>query len=229
MPATTAAVGTAAATTAAASTAAATTAAATTAATYAAYASLAIGAMSAIASGVSQYQNNKAQQAYNDAQVRAQKQAWEQNSKATAQEFANQTAAERVAQMQEREKTAMEVQEAQREALRKAGTMMASTNAAGGTLNFLMQDYARQEAQAKETHRAEYAMQAVSSDFAVQSYRNKAQNRLDSMSGYTYIDSGSQGGMIALTTALGIGKAGLSAYGTYNKYSKETPGTEGKK
>jgi hypothetical protein len=49
------------------------------------------------------------------------------------------------------------------------------------------------------------------------------------MSGYTYIDSGSQGGMIALTTALGIGKAGLGAYSTYNKYNVETPGTKGEK
>lgn len=192
-------------------------------------ATLAIGAASAVASGISTIQQNKAQSAYNQAQAEAQKQAWEQNSKATAQEFADQTAAERVAQMQEKEKTAMEVQEAQKEALRKAGTMMASTNAAGGTLNILMQDYERQEAQAKETLRNQYAMQAVASDFAVHSYRNKAQNRLDSQTGYTYIDSGSNVGMTALTTALGIGQAGLNAYDTYHKYNTKTPGTTGGK
>ena len=183
-----------------------------------AVASFVIGATSAVAGGIQSYQQQQAQRAYQQAQAEQYRQSWEQNSKAAAQEYANQSAAERVSQMQEKEKASIEVQEAQKEALQKAGTMMASTNAAGGVLNFLMTDYTRQEAQAKEKFRAQYDMNAVASDMAIQSYRNKAQNRLDSMSGYTYIDSGSNLGTSMLTTALGIGSSAVGAYGMYKTY-----------
>ena len=46
----------------------------------------------------------------------------------------NQAAAERITQMQEQEATSEKIQETQREALEKKGTMLASTNAAGGAL-----------------------------------------------------------------------------------------------
>lgn len=187
-------------------------------------ASFVIGAVSAVASGVQSYQQSKAQQAYNEAQAEQYRKSYEQNSKAAAQEYANQSAAERVSQMQEKEKTSIEIQEAQKEALQKAGTMMASTNAAGGTLNFLMNDYTRQEAQAKEKFRAQYDMNAVASDMAIQSYKNKAQNRIDSMSGYTYIDSGPNLGTTMLTTALGIGSSAVGAYGMYKKYDGSDTG-----
>lgn len=198
---------------------------ATAMATYASYASFAIGALSAVASGVQQYQQAKAQVAYQDAQNEAHKKAWEQNAKAIAQEYADQSAAERVSQMQEKEKTSEQVQEAQREAMRKAGTMMASTNAAGGTLQFLLDDYTRQEALEKEAFRSQYAMNSVASDIAVQSYRNRAQNRLDSQQGYTYIDNGNSGMTNAmLTTALGIGGAAVNAYGMYKKWTPNEGG-----
>ena len=189
-----------------------------------AIASFVIGATSAVASGIQSYQQSKAQQAYNEAQAEQYRKSYEQNSKAAAQEYANQSAAERVSQMQEKEKTSIEIQESQKEALQKAGTMMASTNAAGGTLNFLMNDYTRQEAQAKEKFRAQYDMNAVASDMAIQSYKNKAQNRIDSMSGYTYIDSGPNLGTTMLTTALGIGSSAVGAYDMYKKYDGSNSG-----
>ena len=189
-----------------------------------AVASFVIGAASSVASGIQSFQQAKAQQAYNEAQAEQYRKSYEQNSKAAAQEYANQSAAERVSQMQEKEKTSIEIQEAQKEALQKAGTMMASTNAAGGTLNFLMDDYTRQEAQAKEKFRAQYDMNAVASDMAIQSYKNKAQNRIDSMSGYTYIDSGTNLGTSMLTTALGIGSSAVGAYGMYKKYDGSNSG-----
>ena len=182
--------------------------------------SLVIGATSAVASGIAQHQQAKAQDAFNAAQAEQYKKSYEQQSRAAAQEYANQSAAERVSQMQEKEKTAIEVQEAQQEALQKKGTMMASTNAAGGTLDFLLDDYARKEAQAKEKLRTQYEMSAVASDFAVESYRNKAQNRLDSRSDYTYIDSGTNIGNTMLTTALGIGSSAVNSYDMYKRYSK---------
>lgn len=185
--------------------------------------SLVIGTISAAASGIQQMQQTKAQAAYQNAQAEASIKAAEQNSKAAAQEYANQAAAERITQMQEKEKTSEQIQEAQREAMRKAGTMMASTNAAGGTLQYLLDDYARQEASEKEAFRQQYNMNAVASDIAISAYRNRAQNKISSMSGYSYIDnkSSSMTGTM-LTTALGIGKAAVGAYGMY---SKNTPNT----
>lgn len=181
--------------------------------------SLVIGAASAVASGIQSYQQGKAQDAYNAAQAEQYRKSYEQQSRATALEYAQQSAAERVHQMQEKEKTSMQVQEAQREALQKAGTMMASTNAAGGTLNYLLTDYTRQEAQSKEVFRSQYDMQVVASDFAIQSYKDKAQNRLDSRQDYTYIDSGTNLGTTMVTTALGIGSSAVNAYGQYKSWS----------
>ena len=185
-----------------------------------ALAALVIGSASAVASGVQGIMQARAQQEYNEAQAEQYRKSYEQNTKAAAQEYANQSAAERVSQMQEKEKTSIEIQEAQKEALQKAGTMMASTNAAGGTLNFLMDDYTRQEAQAKEKYRTQYKMNAVASEFALQGYKNKAQNRIDSMSGYTYMDGGNGIGSAVLSTALGIGGAYTNAYMMDQKLNK---------
>ena len=173
-------------------------------------------AASSVASGIQSYQPGKAQAAYQNAMADQYRQSYEQQSKAAAQEYANQSAAERVQQMQEKTKASMEIQEAQKEAIQKAGTMMASTNAAGGTLNFLLNDYARQEAQGKEVFRTQYDMATQAASFNMESYKNKAQNRLDSRASYTYIDASPNTGMIALTTALGIGKAATQSYATYN-------------
>jgi alanyl-tRNA synthetase len=180
--------------------------------------SLVIGATSAVASGIQSYQQGKAQAAYQNAMAEQYRKSAEQQSIATAQEYANQSAAERVQQMQEKTKASMEIQEAQKEALQKAGTMMASTNAAGGTLNYLLNDYTRQEAKAKEDFRTQFDMATEASAFSMEAYRNKAQNRLDSRQDYTYIDASPNYGMIGLTTALGIGKAATSAYGDYKTW-----------
>jgi hypothetical protein len=120
--------------------------------------------------------------------------------------------------MQEKTKASMEIQEAQKEALQKAGTMMASTNAAGGTLNYLLNDYTRQEAEAKEVFRTQYDMATQAASFSMEAYKNKAQNRLDSRDSYTYINASPNTAMIGLTTALGIGSAATSAYGNYKTW-----------
>jgi len=190
--------------------------------------SFVISAAGAVASGIQQHQQAKAQAAYQNAQAEQYRKSYEQQSKAAAQEYANQSAAERVNQMQEKEKASIEIQEAQKEALQKAGTMMAYTNAAGGTLNYLLTDYARQEAQAKEVFRTQYEMVTEASAFSMEAYRNKTQNRLDSRSEYTYIDSGNNLGSTMLTTALGIGGAAVGAYGNYKTWdSMESKGGGG--
>jgi alanyl-tRNA synthetase len=182
--------------------------------------SLVIGATSAVASGIQSYQQGKAQAAYQNAMAEQYRKSAEQQSIATAQEYANQSAAERVQQMQEKTKASMEIQEAQKEALQKAGTMMASTNAAGGMLNYLLNDYTRQEAEAKEVFRTQYDMATQAASFSMEAYKNKAQNRLDSRDSYTYVDASPNTAMIGLTTALGIGQAATDSYSKYKTWSK---------
>lgn len=183
-----------------------------------AVASFAITAASAVATGIQSIQQGKAQAAYQNAMAEQYRQSHEQQSKAAAQEFANQSAAESVQLMQEKEKASLGVQKAQEEALQKAGTMMASTNAAGGTLNFLLNDYTRQEAKAKEDFRIQYDMATEASAFSMEAYKNKAQNRLDSRQSYTYIDASPNYAMIGTQMALGIGKGATSAYGNYQTW-----------
>jgi hypothetical protein len=180
---------------------------------------LVVSAASSVASGIQAVQQGKAQAAYQNQMAEQYRKSHEQQSKAAAQEFANQSAAESVQLMQEKEKASIGIQKAQEEALQKAGTMMASTNAAGGTLNYLLNDYTRQEAKAKEDFRTQFDMATEASAFSMEAYRNKAQNRLDSRQDYTYIDASPDYGMIGLTTALGIGKAATSAYGNYQTWT----------
>lgn len=198
---------------------------AATAATYAAYASyaaLAISAVSAVASGVQQHQQMKSQQRYNEAQAENYRKTVEANNKQTAIEYADKMAAERVNQMQERKKTAQQIQQTQRESLQKSGTMMASTNAAGGALQFLMDDYTRQEAISKQAFRDQYQMAADSSNIAIDAYQKKAQNQMDSQSGYTYMDSGGGLASLGISTALQIGGAAVGAYGQYKSWTPNT-------
>lgn len=180
-----------------------------------AVAAVVISTASAVASGIQQIQQGKAQAAYQNQMADQYRKSHEQQSKAAAQEFANQSAAESVQLMQEKEKASIGIQKAQEEALQKAGTMTASTNAAGGTLNYLLNDYTRQEAKAKEDFRTQFDMATEASAFSMEAYRNKAQNRLDSRQSYTYIDASPDYAMIGLTTALNIGKGVTSAYGNY--------------
>ena len=184
---------------------------------------LAISAVSAVASGVSQYQQGQAQKRYNAAQAENYRKAIEQNNKATAIEYADKMAAERVNQMQEKKKTAQQIQQTQRELLQKSGTMVASTNAAGGALQYLMDDYTRQEAQSKQAFRDQYGMAADASNIAIDAYRQKAQNQMDSQQGYTYMGdtSGGLGGAL-ITTALGIGRGAVDAYAYDKKLNPNT-------
>lgn len=186
------------------------------------YVMLAVSVASAVASGVQQYQQGMAQKKYNEAQAENYRKTIEQNNKATAIEYADKMAAERVNQMQEKKKTAQQIQQTQRESLQKAGTMMASTNAAGGALQYLLDDYTRQEAISKQAFRDQYQMAADSSNIAVDAYQKKAQNQMDSQSGYTYMDSSPSLASIGISSALQIGAGAVSAYDSYKKWTPNT-------
>ena len=180
-----------------------------------AMASFVIGAASSVASGVSASQQAKAQAQYQEEQAAEYARVNELNNKAAAQEYVEQSAAERMAQMQEQDKASRDAQEVQKEALQKKGEMLASTNASGLALNFLMADYERQEATRKDMIRENYEMSSAKSDLNVNAYKDRAQNRVNGQQNYISPGSSYSTGMNVLGTALGIGGAGVTAYDRY--------------
>lgn len=175
-----------------------------------------IGTASAVAQHMQTDAQMRSQNEYQKLQAEQYTKAAHLNNQAAIQEYVEQSAAERIHQMQEQEAAADAVAEQQKERLRNQGTMMASSNAAGVAMDLLMGDYARQEAANKERIRTQYANTAVNADTALVSYRNKAQNRINSQQDYVYTQHGS-GAFAANTlgTALAIGGAGIKAWGAY--------------
>lgn len=180
-----------------------------------AVASFVIGAASSVASGVSAHQQAEAQAQYQEAQAAEYARVNELNNKAAAQEYVEQSAAERMAQMQEQAKASQDTQNIQKEALQKKGEMLASTNASGMALDFLMADYERQEANRKDAIRQNYEMVSAKSDLNVNTYRDRAQNRINGQQNYVMPGSSYSAGMNVLGTALGIGGAATTAYDRY--------------
>lgn len=180
-----------------------------------AVASFVIGAASSVASGVSASQQAKAQAQYQEEQAAEYARVNELNNKAAAQEYVEQSAAERMAQMQEQDKASRDAQEVQKEALQKKGEMLASTNASGLALDFLMADYERQEATRKDMIRENYEMSSAKSDLNVNAYKDRAQNRVNGQQNYISPGSSYSTGMNVLGTALGIGGARATAYDRY--------------
>lgn len=180
-------------------------------------ASLVIGAATSMASAEQQRQQAEAQSEYQSAQAAEYARVSDLNNKAAVQEYVNQSAAERINQMQEQQATSEKIQETQREALEKKGSMLASTNAAGGALNMLMADFDRQEAVRKDSFRQQYDMNTAGHEINIAGMRDTAQNRINSQA--KFISPGASSSNSFLSTALGIGSAAISAYGQYDKYN----------
>lgn len=186
-------------------------------ATVASALSLAIGAASAVASFAGQQQQANAQAAYQKAQATENARVNDLNNQAAVREYVEQSAAERMKQMQDQQATALEEQKIQRESLQKQGTMLASSNASGIALDMLMADYQRQEANEKEVVRQQYRNSQLEAAVNISGYKDKAQNRINSQS--TYIAS-PVSDPSALGLILGLGSAGLNAATTYSKWGK---------
>lgn len=192
-----------------------------------AMASFVIGAASSVASGVSASQQAKAQAQYQEAQAAEYARVNELNNKAAAQEYVEQSAAERMSQMQEQAKASQQAQDVQKEALQKKGEMLASTNASGLALDFLMADYERQEATRKDMIRENYEMSSAKSDLNVNAYKDRAQNRINGQQNYISPGSSYSTGMNVLGTALGIGGAGAMSYDRYWTAKNKLDGVKG--
>lgn len=180
-------------------------------------ASLAIGAASSITSYIGQQQQANAQSAYQSAQAKEYARVNELNNQAAVKEYTEQSAAERIKQMQDQAAASTETQSIQKEALQKKGTMLASTNTAGMALDALMADYDRTEAEQKELVRKQYEFGSIDSGLALSGMRERTQNRLDGQQNYIAAPVSRPSG---LGLALGIGSAALNGYSAYKKYGE---------
>jgi parvulin-like peptidyl-prolyl isomerase len=181
-------------------------------------ASLVIGLASAAASYMQGEAQAASQKKYAEAQAEAHQEAARLNNRAAIQEYNEQSAAERISQMQEQEAASSEIQRQQAEGLKAQGTMLASSNASGMALEMMQQDFARQELWNKERIRQNYLNTAVKADASLSSLKMKTENRIASNSQpYTYMDdSASQHTWNTVGLALNIGKAGINAYDKYS-------------
>jgi hypothetical protein len=188
--------------------------------------SLVIGLASAAVTYMQSEAQAASQRRYAEAQAEAHAEAARLNNLAAGQEYVEQSAAERMAQMQEQEAASSEVQRQQAEALKAKGTMMASSNASGIALEMLQQDFDRQESWNKEQIRQSYLNTAVKADASLASLRMKTQNRIASNSqDYVYMTDDGSSAYNGLGLALGIGGAFVGAYDKYST-AKAKAGTE---
>ena len=114
-----------------------------------------IGTATALAGAEQSRQQAEAQANYQAAQAAEYARVSDLNNKAAVQEYANQAAAERITQMQEQEATSEKIQETQREALEKKGTM-----------------------------RHQLDMSSVNHELNIAAMHDKAQNRINSQANY---------------------------------------------
>lgn len=178
-------------------------------------ASLAIGAASAVTSYVGQQQQASAQAAYQSAQAKEYARVNELNNQAAIKEYTEQSAAERIKQMQEQAAASTETQNIQRKPFREKGTMLASTNTAGMALDALMADYDPQRSGARRACAPTVRVRRAGFGIALSGLRDRTQNRLDGQQNYVAAPISKPSGF---GLALGIGSAALDGYTTYKKY-----------
>ena len=176
--------------------------------------SMAMSAASATASYMQQNAIAESNNSYQSEQAKAYNEAAEQNAKIANSEYIEQAAAENIKQMQREAAASEEIQEIKREATEKAGTALASSEAAGANLAMLLEDFDRQEARYKDTVRQQLDMDSVQSDIAIKGFRDTAVNR--GKANQRYVPKAHQGGSLfgALTT---FGGGTLSAYDRYSR------------
>ena len=180
-----------------------------------------LGGLSTVAQASAANQQAKAQAAYQEAQAREYARTAELNNQAAIREFEEQQAAESIKEMQENASAAREKQDIQRDMLQKQGSMLASTNAAGMALDYMLTDYARQYGTQMDTVDEQQSFNATAHALNKESYRRKAQNTIDSQQSYI-APSTSGAGASAIGTALGIGSSILSGANLYMNYTNKT-------
>lgn len=180
-----------------------------------------MGGLGTVAQAVSANQQMQAQAAYQEAQAREYARAAELNNQKAIREYEEQSAAESIKEMQENAAASREKQDIQRDMLQKRGTMLASTNAAGMALDYMLTDYGRQFGTQMDKVSEQSAFNAQAHAVNKATYQRQAQNTIDSQQSYI-APSVSSGGASAIGTALGIGSSILNGANMYMKYNYGT-------
>lgn len=184
--------------------------------------SLAIAAASAVAQDQGQRAQAKSQADYQKAQQEAHNKAALQNAQAAIKEQNEQTAAERLQQMQNNEAASSEIQKNQRDFLQKRG-MAVSSSPYGSGLSFdaLMADFERSLAMNNNVVQEQLRMQGISADTNIRGYRDRAQSRIDSQQGYTPAPINQPN---TLASALGFAGSAMNTFNTATNYGQHMPG-----
>lgn len=184
--------------------------------------SLAIAAAAAAAQDQAQRDEAKSQAAYQKAQQNAHNKAALQNARSAINEQVEQTAAERIQQMQNNEVAANEMQKNQRDFLQKRGTAVSSSPYGSGlSFDALMADFERSRAFNNDAIQEQLRMQGIASDINVSGYRDRAQSRISSQQGYIPSPI-KQPNTIA--TALGFAGTAANSWNTATSYGTNIPG-----
>jgi hypothetical protein len=180
------------------------------------WASMAVTAASTATNFYAQSEQANAQADYQSKMAEANNAATEQNAKMANQEYIDQTTAENIQLMQKQEATSIEMQRIQRERKEAVGTALASSEGAGMSLQFLMDDYYRQEANYKGNLQTQLDNDKASRDIAVKGYWRTAYNRGQSQQGYIAAPTSQPS---ALGAGLGFAGSALDTYGRYRRDS----------
>lgn len=139
------------------------------------------------------------------------RQRQEQTTENALAAYRNETTQETNRLLQEDQAASQELQEIRKQSRKQAGEAMASSNAMGTNLDYLLEDYLREEANYKSAVRQELHWKRQQSDFNMKSYQSNAQSRINS----TVYQPQSKPSAVAHLATLGLKTAG--AYQDYKQ------------
>ena len=184
--------------------------------------SLAIAAASAVANDMGQREQAKSQADYQKAQQAAHNKAAMQNAENAIKEQNEQTAAERIQQMQQNDAASSELIKNQRDFLQKRGTAVASSPyGAGLSFDALMADFDRTLAQNSDVVKEQLRMQGVAADINAKGYQDRANSRITSQQGYIPAPITQPN---TLANVLGFAGSAMNTINTATNYGQHAPG-----
>lgn len=172
-------------------------------------------AMSAVSAGANYMMSSEqanAQAKYQNQVAEENNRAYVENAKIANKTYVEQAASTNIKQMQEQDAAAQELQDVKIERMEKAGTAMASSEAAGASFNMLMDDFMRQEAMYRDSVKHSLEMDQIGNIINLQGARREAENRGKSFQ--RYIPQPVQGPNF-LGSMLSFGG---DVFGAYDKY-----------
>lgn len=178
------------------------------------YASLALSALSTGVGFASQMAQSSAQNSYQQQMAENANKAAQYNAEQAFESMNAQETQEHVGMMQDAENATEESARIQRERKSAMGTALASSEGAGQSLQFLLNDYKRQEGNYRSNLQAQLKRNTGQRSVAIQGYRRNAEARANATQGYVASPVSSPNPLSAL---IGFGGQAFNTYGQYQK------------